>query len=223
VEVWIIIEGGKKMKKLKFYVPLMVLILAIGYWGLFSQPIIDHKPVLRYPHVVLKANVDVREIGSMDFRCYDENGKLKWEELDRQNNLGDEGEYMFLDVVLRAGSAPSTYYLRLYNATPTDTSNLTSISTLEPTVAGTTGYFAQTVARNTTGWPTLGLDAGDYQATCATQTFTATGVGWGPVTYCVLATSTDSTGKLVSYVALSQSRTLAIGESLQVTYKLKLQ
>jgi hypothetical protein len=208
------------MKRFKLFSAMIIAMLAIGYWGLFTQPIIDHKPVLRHPHVVLQSNVDVREIGSMDFRAYDKHGKLKWEELDRQNNLADEGEYMFLDVVLRAGSAPGGYYLRLYNVTTTDTSNLTSISTYEPSG---NGYTAQTVARNTTGWPTLALDSGDYQATCATQTFTATGAGWGPVTYCVLATSTDSSGKLVSYVALSQSRTLAAGESLQVTYKLKLQ
>ena len=207
------------MKRFKIFSALIVTILAIGYWGIVSQPIVDHKPVFRHPHTVLQSNVDVREIGSMDFRCYDKNGKLKWEELNRRNSLADEGEYMFLDVVLRAGTAPSSYYLRLYNATPTDTSNLTSISTLEP---GAGGYAAQTVARNTTGWPTLGLDSGDHQATSATQTFTTT-TGWGPVTYCVLATSTDSTGKLVSYVALSTSRTLAAGESLQVTYKLKLQ
>jgi hypothetical protein len=208
------------MKKLKIYSALVALILAIGYWGLVTQPITTQRPVLKYPHAVLKTNVDIREIGSMDFRCFDKDGKLKWEELDRQNALADEGEYMFLDVTLRAGSAPSSYYLRLYNVTPTDTSNLTSVSTYEPT---TGGYAAQTVARNTTGWPTLGLDSGDYQATCATQTFSATGVGWGPVTYCVLASSTDSSGKLVSYVALSTPRTLASGESLQVTYKLKLQ
>ena len=35
------------------------------------------------------------------------------------------------------------------------------------------------------------------------------------MTYCVLATTSDNTGKLISYVALSQSRTLADGESLQ--------
>ena len=207
------------MKRLKIYSALVVLLLAIGYWGLVTQPITTQRPVLKYPHVVLKTNVDIREIGSMDFRCFDKDGKLKWEELDRQNALADEGEYMFLDVTLRAGSAPSSYYLRLFNDTPVDTDTLGSL-TGEPSG---NGYTAQTVARNTTGWPTLGLDTGDYQATCATQTFSATGAGWGPVTYCVLASSTDSSGKLVSYVALSTPRTLASGESLQVTYKLKLQ
>ena len=207
------------MKRFKLYSALIVLILAIGYWGLVSQPITTQRPVFKEPHVVLKANVDIREIGSMDFRCYDKDGNLRWEELDRPNSLADEGEYMFLDVTLRAGTAPSSYYLRLFNDTPVDTDTIGSL-TGEPSG---NGYTAQTVARNTTGWPTLALDAGDHQATSATQTFSATGAGWGPVIYCVVTTSTDSSGKLVSYVALSQSRTLAAGESLQVTYKLKLQ
>lgn len=207
------------MKRFKLYSALIVLMLAVGYFGLVTDPITIQKPVFKEPHVVLKANVDVREIGSMDFRCYDKDGKLKWEEVNRPNSLADEGEYMFLDVTLRAGSAPGSFYLRLFNDTPVDTDTIGSL-TGEPSG---NGYTAQTVARNTTGWPTLALDSGDEQATSATQTFTATGAGWGPVTYCVLTTSTDSSGKLVSYVALSTPRTLASGESLQVTYKLKLQ
>ena len=212
------------MKRLKILSAAIFLMLGLGWYMIATGPPIISQKIFKYPHWMLRTNyygMDIREIGSMDFRCFDAQGNLKWEELNRPNSLADEGEYMFLDVALRAGSAPSNYYLRLYNATPTDTSNLTSISTLEP--GATYGYAAQTVERSTTGWPTLALDSGDYRATSSTETFTASGGSWGPVTYCVLATSTDSSGKLVSYVALSTSRTLAAGESLQVTYRLKLQ
>jgi hypothetical protein len=208
------------MKRFKLYVLAMVALLGFGYFYLATNPPELTRPVFKGQHWTLPTGIDVREIGAMDFRAFDRNGKLLWEELDRQNNLADDGEYMFLDVVLRAGTAPSNYYLRLYNATVVDTNNLTSIAASE---ASGNGYTAQTVTRNTTGWPTLTFDSGDYRAMSATQTFTASGGSWGPVTYCVLATSTDSSGKLVSYVALSQSRTLASGESLQVTYRLKLQ
>ncbi len=211
------------MKRFKLYSMLLAsLIVAFGYFHLATNPSVIHQKVFKYPHWTLKSNyhnLDIREIGSMDFRCYDKDGNLKWEELDRPNNLADEGEYMFLDVTLRGGTAPAGYFLRLFNDTPVETDTLGSL-TGEPSG---NGYTAQTVERNTTGWPTLALDTGDYQATSSTETFSATGAGWGPVTYCVLATTTDGTGKLVSYVALSQSRTLAAGESLQVTYKLKLQ
>lgn len=210
------------MRWFKLYVLAMVAVLTFGYFYLATNPPEYTKRVFKEPHWLLKSKyvgMDVREIGSMDFRCYDAQGNLKWEELNLKNNLADEGEYMFLDVVLRAGSAPSNYYLRLFNDTPAETDTLGSL-TGEPT---SYGYAAQTVERNTTGWPTLALDSGDYRATSSTETFTASGGSWGPVTYCVLATSTDNSGKLVSYVALSQSRTLASGESLQVTYRLKLQ
>lgn len=210
------------MKRFKLYVLAMVAILAFGYFHLAMNPSQYIQKVLKYPHWLLKSKyygMDIREIGSMDFRCYDAQGKLKWEELNLKNNLSDEGEYMFLDVVLRAGTAPSGFYLRLFNDTPVETDTLGNL-TGEPTA---NGYAAQTVERSTTGWPTLALDSGDYRAVSSTEIFTASGGSWGPVIYCVLATSTDSSGKLVSYVALSQSRTLATGESLQVTYRLKLQ
>lgn len=215
-------EKETSMKKFKIYCAVMIAMLAIGYGSLVIDSTLIHKRVFKYPHWLLKSKyygMDVREIGSMSFRCFDKDGKLRWEELDRPNNLADEGEYMFLDVTLRAGTAPSNFYLRLFNDTPVDTDTLGSL-TGEPSG---NGYTAQTVERNTTGWPTLALDSGDYQATSSTEIFSATGAGWGPVIYCVLATSTDSSGKLVSYVALSQSRTLGAGETLQVTYKLKLQ
>ena len=211
------------MKKLtKLSILAMVMILGFSYFYLATDDVRIHPKVFKYPHVMLRSQyvgLDIREIGSMDFRCYDKDGNLKWEELNRQNNLADEGEYMFLDVALRNGTAPSNYFLRLFNDTPVETDTLGSL-TGEPSG---NGYTAQTVERNTTGWPTLALDSGDYRATSSTETFTASGGSWGPVIYCVLATSTDSSGKLVSYVALSQSRTLASGESLQVTYRLKLQ
>jgi len=210
------------MKRLKIFSVIIAAIAAFGYWGMVTHPPEFTKKVFKEPHWMLRSNIhgiDVREIGSMSFRCYDAQGNLKWEELDRTNSLADEGEYMFLDVTLRAGTPPSTFYLRLFNDTPVDTDTLGSITG----EASGNGYTAQEITRNTTGWPTLALDSGDMQVTSTTETFTASGGSWGPVTYCVLATTTDGTGKFVSYVALSQSRTLANGESLQVTYKLKLQ
>lgn len=213
----------KTMKKIRIFYIIMIAMLAFSYWHLATNPPIQPLKIFKEPHWFLKSKyygMDVRAIGSMDFRCYDARGNLKWEELNRPNNLADEGEYMFLDVVLRNGTAPSNYYLRLFNDTPVETDTLGSL-TGEPSG---NGYTAQTVERNsTTGWPTLALDSGDHQATSSEETFTATGGSWGPVIYCVLATTTDSSGKLVSFVALSQSRTLASGETLKVTYKLKQQ
>ena len=207
------------MKKWKIFSGLVVLMLAFVWFIMATDQFPQYqKKVFKYPHWALRSNysrIDVREIGSMDFRAFDKDGNLIWEELDRPNNLADEGEELFLDVALRGATAPTNFYLRLFNDTPTETDTLGSL-TGEPTDHG---YASCTVEANTTGWPTLALDSGDFQATSSTETFTASGGSWGPVTYCVLATST----KLVSYVVLSTPRTLASGESLQVTYKVKLQ
>jgi hypothetical protein len=207
------------MRRFKILSVLIMAILALAYVEMIGFKPSELRKNFKYPHFALGTKVDLREIGSMDFRAFDKDGRLLWEELDRKNNLADEGEYLFLDVTLRQASQPTNYFLRLFNDTPTETDTLGDL-TGEPTQ---NGYAAQTVEANATGWPTLALDSGDYQATSSTETFSASGGSWGPVTYCVLATSTDGSGKLVSYVALSQSRTLNSGESLQVTYKLKLQ
>ncbi len=161
----------------------------------------------------------IREIGEFELVAYNAQGQEIWRET-AKNNLADGGEQMFLDVGLRAGTAPTNYYIALYNDTIVDTDTLSTV-TGEPS---TNGYARSLVERSATGWPTLALDSGDYQATSSTETFTASGGSWGPVTYAALVTaSSGTTGTLVSYAALSQSRTLASGESLQVTYRVKLQ
>ncbi len=156
--------------------------------------------------------------GEFDLAAYDAAGREIWRET-APNSLVDEGEQLFLDIVLRGAAAPAQFYLRLYNDTPAETDNLAALSG-EPAA---NGYAAQLIERSAVGWPTLALDVGDYQATSKEVTFTATGGAWGPVSHCVLATSSDGTGKLVSFAALSQARTLADGETLRVTYRVKLQ
>ena len=160
-------------------------------------------------------------IGLVDFRHLDKNGRVLWESLDNRNALADEGEYAVLDVFLRGGTAPAGFYIRLFNCSPVETDTLATL-TGEP--AGTYGYAAKAVNRDATaaGWPSLALDLGDYMATSVTVTFTASGGVIGPVTNAILATTSNNAGKLIAYVALSQTRTLADGESLQVTYKVKL-
>lgn len=157
-------------------------------------------------------------IGLWDFECYDKKGNLLWEERDRENNLADEGEENMIDLYLRAQNAPAQFYIRLFNDTPVDTD---TISDLTGEASGN-GYAAQLVPRSTGGWPTLVLDSGDFQATSSQETFVASGGSWGPVTYAVLTTSTDSSGLLIAYVALSQTRTINDGESLKITIKVKL-
>lgn len=143
---------------------------------------------------------------------------IRWSDT-AHNSLANEGQYIFLDVILRDGTAPTGYYIRLYDDTPVKTDALTDL-TGEPSG---NGYAAAAVLRDSSasGWPTLALDSGNYQAVSKTVTFTASGGVIGPVTYAVLATTSDNTGKHVAFGQLSASRTLQNGDSLNVTYYMK--
>lgn len=158
-------------------------------------------------------------IGFYEIECRDKDGNLLWSEV-LQNALADEGEQSMLDGYLRAQNLPTTFYLGLYNDTPLETDTMADLVG-EPTE---NGYARQEIERSAVGWPTLALDSGDYMATSKQVTFSATGGSWGPVTYMVLTTTASGTaGKLIAFVALSQSRTLQNTETLGCKIKIKQQ
>jgi hypothetical protein len=145
---------------------------------------------------------------------------LLWVQPFSENALADEGESDLLAVYFRAATAPTTFYLGLLNSTPTDTTTLATM-TNEPSGSG---YARQEITRDNTGWPTLALDGGDFRVVSTTETFTAAGGTIGPVTYAFLCTNaaTGTTGKFLVFNALSSSRTLNDGDSLDVTMRVKL-
>lgn len=164
-----------------------------------------------------KLGLSVKWIGEWTFKHFDKYGNLISEDI-VLNNLADEGEEAMLDVFFRNGTSYATFYIRLFNDTPVDTDGLSDLIN----EASGNGYAAQSLSRNDTDFPTLALDSGDFQVESLEQTFSASGGSWGPVTYAVLATSSDNSGKLIAYVALASSRTLQDGDSLKVTFKIKL-
>jgi len=157
-------------------------------------------------------------LGLWTFTHKDKNGKIISIE-ERQNALADEGEQNMLDQYFRGQNAPAGFFIRLVNDTPVETDSLSDL-TGEPSG---NGYTPQALARSAVGFPTLALDNGDFQITSATVTFTASGGSIGPVSHAILATSSDNTGRHIAFVALSQSRTMADGESLDVSFVGKLQ
>lgn len=167
-------------------------------------------------------SVGIQEHGEFTLTCYDAQGNVKWTEL-QHNALANEGESSILDTYFRGATAPTGYYLRLYNSTPGLTSTLSTLSASEPATANGYNPANQALAKNSTDWPTLALVTNHYEVTSKTVTITASGGTIGPVTYAAVATSSDNTGKLVSYAALSGTRTLNSGDSLQATYKVRLQ
>jgi hypothetical protein len=158
-----------------------------------------------------------RWIGLYHFECRDAAGQLKWQET-THNALANEGQLEMLGVYLTGATAPTAYAIGLSSMTFAKTTTYATI-TGEPSGGG---YARETVNRDGTaaGWPTIALDTGDYKATSKTVTYTATGA-IGPVTSAFLVSATNN--KLISYTALSASRTLVAGDTLQVTYAVKLQ
>lgn len=166
----------------------------------------------------------IQEHGFFDLTASDSAGRVKWQELNVPNALANEGEYVIEDVMFRGNTPPTGYYLRLYNATPALTSTLTTLAANEPATANGYNPANQGITRDSTGWPLVPqLATSHYEITSKTITITASGGTIGPVTYAALATSSDNTGKLMAYAALSATRTLQIGDSLQMTYKIRLQ
>lgn len=160
-----------------------------------------------HQYLIWANNVGDIPIGEIRRHTSDDHAVLQ-DRLWLPNAMVDEGEAIMVDCVFRNANCPATTYFRLYTAAPVETSTLTSISANEETGAG---YAAISLARGTTDWPTL---AGS-QVTSATKTFNATGT-WGALTHLILATTSDNTGKLMAFVALSATRSLISGDSLNV-------
>lgn len=137
------------------------------------------------------------------------------------NALTDEGEAEILNVYFLNASAPAGgFYVGLINdagIAETDT-----LATMVGEASGN-GYARQLIERSATGFPTgPALDAGDMKITSSTETFTASGGTIGPVDNAILTdVSTGTVGELIAYVALSASRTLQDGDSLQTSFDIK--
>jgi hypothetical protein len=143
--------------------------------------------------------------------------KPVWESDWVPNQLVDGGEQSMLDVFYRAGTAP-TFHFSLWNDTPVDTD---TIATLVSEVTGT-GYARISVARNSTDFPTLALDAGDYRVTSIQKTFTAGGAWTAATALALISPLTGTAGTFYAWAPLSQTRTLATSDTLNVTMAIKL-
>lgn len=183
---------------------------------------VHHETVVgQTPGMQVATATQIREIGRFDLVCRDASGNIKWTE-QAHNALANVGEQSILGSYFRAATAPTGFYLRLYNTTPALTDTLTTLASYEPSTANGYNPANNSITRDATGWPTLSLVSNHYQVVSKTVTITATGAV-GPVTYAAISTSSDNTGTLVAYAALSQSRTLASGDSLALTYTVRLQ
>lgn len=128
-----------------------------------------------------------------------------------------EGEKNRNEVYFRNENIPAIFYVRLYYDTPNQEDTLATLQG-EPTG---NGYVAQPLSRNTTDWPTLIDDFGDWKVISKLVTFASSGAGWGPVNCVVLATSADSSGKAIFWTNLRYPVSRSGGDELDIVLQNK--
>lgn len=152
--------------------------------------------------------------------CYDSLGNIKWEELLVRNLLHDEGERDILQAAFsEAYSVPVSYFIGLDDRVTIAEGNALTNLAGEPAVGG---YARQGVTSDATDW-TITQDGGDYQAKSKTVTFTPSGADYPTVRNMFLCDIVSGTaGDLFASVALSQSRIVLDGDSLDTDITIKL-
>ena len=144
---------------------------------------------------------------------------LKREKELTHNILLNEGERNLLDEYFRGQNTPPTFWLGLHSGDIAETATLANIT--EPSQLG---YGRKQLARSTTGWPTLAIDADDFQVTGATVTFESNQTSWLQVNRIFLASQqTGAVGSVLLEAPLTIPRVLASQDTLAITAKIKAQ
>ena len=149
------------------------------------------------------------------------NNKVIWETINEPNTIANQGISLILNSFYRGGPVPTNFYVRLANYSPQITDTLATISSYEPTG---NGYTPQILPASLLGYPTSTTDANGSTTTITsnTVTFTASGGNIGPITLSYISTSADNSGKLISYLPLSITRTVLNGDSMEYFYTCQL-
>ena len=154
-------------------------------------------------------------------RHRDLHDRLLWEMVDQHNLLHDEGEKFLLSASFATGESgygppPANLYLGLRSGSIAETDTLATITEVTGTgyariAAATNGGFALSQGPQVSG---------DWQAKTGNLVFTAGGT-WAAATAAFLASvSSGTSGKLLSSVALSTTRSLVNGDTLTASMTL---
>ena len=149
-------------------------------------------------------------------------GKVIWEVKGKRNILCDEGEKAIADTFFRANDAAYftviDFYIGLYNGVIGESTRLATI----PNEPSSNGYARQVCERDSTGFPTLEDDDGDWRVVSKEITITATGGAIGPVNGAFLGTSLNNSGVLVGAIAMGAEQTIVENDSLIFQMRIKL-
>jgi hypothetical protein len=156
--------------------------------------------------------------GVYDFKCYDAEGNLKWEE-SIDNLVTDVGARFLLDTTF-GGAANSTYFLGLMTATNVPANADTMLSHVGWTEA--TGWSVP--ATNARAPITWNAAATRSKAITAAASFTASGATTIGGAFIVtgsgaVATNASTAGTLYSAAAFGANKSLALNDILQVSYQ----
>jgi len=139
-------------------------------------------------------------------------------------STGNDGLYTIASASYDSGNDETDIYTEESVSDSTADGTLTlfiitegdTLSNLSGEPDGTNGYSRQACSVGTTDWSATQVD-GDWQAESATQTITASGGSIGPLNSLFMADSSDNTGRLWQSKALATEKTLADGESIDIS------
>lgn len=145
--------------------------------------------------------------------------KVIWSQKDLLNMLHIKGEEFLLTCCFNNNGSypPSDYFFGLDNRMVISKEDIMDDLVEEPVG---NSYIRQ--SRSSNGGFTIETFNNGYRAVSNIMTFSAAGLGWGPVRNIFMATSPDTSGVLVSSVALSQEITLLSGDSVNLRMSLSL-
>lgn len=139
-----------------------------------------------------------------------------------KNALVDEGAEVAIETFLRNNIAlympDGNFYIGLYLGAMSRTTTILTI----PGEPSGNNYSRQVVQRTSTGWPTKEVDSNGYwNVISKVVQFDALGGDIGPFSGAFLATSSDSSGRLISYVTDQFRRTILDGSSITVALSVR--
>jgi hypothetical protein len=165
----------------------------------------------------------VQETGIWTLTWRDAQGNVKATEV-LHNTLSRVADQRMLELQFRGGAAPgASYYIGLADATnPCSITKTDSTATAWTGEPSGNGYARVAVSKDGTGWPTSAASSNDWHIVSKVVTFTSTGT-IGPVNCALLSDQASGTaGDWHAWVALSQARTMANGESLDCSLDITL-
>lgn len=155
-----------------------------------------------------------------EIKHLDCNGDILWESGNINNVFHLGGEEFLLKVSFNTAGGveiPSSYYLGLDNRTTLSLTDTLSNLSQEPTQFG---YSRQSVS-SANGF-SVELVNENYKALSDVVVFSASGGTWGPIRNLFLATSSGSSGYLISSAALDTPRSVDDGQSMTIRISITL-